>query len=688
MQHPLAFWTRILVAAIGIGLLTPSAFAASCGAENQRPCTIFERIPSCDKGLVEDFAKGRCVRKVRPGIDCGRLNQRPCTVIERIPSCNKGLVEDFKKGRCVQPAKPGIDCGRQDQRPCTVVERIPSCNKGLVEDFAKGRCVKPAVPGVDCGNENQRPCKVYERIPSCNANLKEDFAKGVCVAVPCGKENGRPCTVLERIPSCDAGLVEDFLKHRCVKSQTRIRQEIAAKKLAEIANFVVGKVSYATQIAQNPNVVKAVNADKPKEAARSVNAAAAGGTTLPDGSLLRTLTVGATVGAKAIVGGSAGAGAAIDFTGRLPVYAYATADYDVSLGFGAAGGVDVGFWVCQANKIGGDAWGVEFGPKDIAEFAKVLKGAESASLANMIKPGWDVGVALWFGYDNVFQGFTLTPSVGAGVDFGGVVWATTAVQDDPSVGCDGAPIHAGTQPPPPPTGGIKPIFGGGEQFVQDIAYTNGAIHGTIRQFQTKGAAARKTLTRVCVVNSTGTPKSMTHAVAGVNPLTTDKPGSESCANFPSHTRLTFDFVDNGKVVKSDAMNLSAYTGSLVRFEWLATVGADQTFVQDIKYSVPNGPGGSYAGLIRHFRIDGGSGNPSVTRVCLLNKTLHRKALTHQVRGVGTLKAAGKDDEACANFPSSTRLEFSFVDRDRDVRKDAMSLSAYAGDIVRFTWLDD
>lgn len=111
---------------------------------------------------------------------------------------------------------------------------------------------------------------------------------------------------------------------------------------------------------------------------------------------------------------------------------------DLSLGFGAAGSADIGFWVCQANKIGGNAWGVEFGPNDILAFARVLKGVEGARLSDIVKPGWDVGVTLWSGNDNVFQGFTLTPSAGAGADLGGVVWATTAVKDDPDV----APRHA------------------------------------------------------------------------------------------------------------------------------------------------------------------------------------------------------------------------------------------------------
>ncbi len=361
--------------------------------------------------------------------DCGAKNQRPCTIFERIPSCNDGLYEDFGKGLCLSKAVPGQDCGRENQRPCTIVERVPSCNSGLVENFAKGQCVRAAVPGRDCGNESQRPCTVVERIPSCNANLKEDFAKGVCVAVNCGKKLGRPCTIVERIPSCDEGLVENFLEGRCVPSADAERHRIAGEKLKEIGGFVVSKVDFATQIANDPQVRASLNSGDETAVARVVNPADAGPTQMPDGYLLRTLSIGATAGGKFLfVGTTGGAGAAIDLRGERPAYVYATGDYNFGPGLAAAGGIDVGFWVCQNNKIGGDSWGIEFGVDDL-----VLAFVGAASL----KKGPSLGVGLWFDYDNVFLGFTITPGFGVGADFGGVVKAATAVEGDDSVGCDG-----------------------------------------------------------------------------------------------------------------------------------------------------------------------------------------------------------------------------------------------------------
>ena len=595
------------------GLLGPSpiAEAASCGANNQRPCNIFERIPSCNKGLYEDFKKGRCLSKAVPGRDCGPVNKRPCKVWERIPSCNAGLVEDFKKGLCVTKAIPGKDCGKLNQRACKVWERVPSCNTGLVEDLKRGWCVAKAVPGKDCGNANQRPCtiveripscnkglvehfptnrctsladlgkkykcgmrnqkpcKVLERIPSCDDNLKEDFAKGICVAVPCGSKFGRPCTVVERIPSCDSGLVEDFLKGKCVPSEDAERHRIAEQKLQQIGEFVLSKVGFATNVADNPQVRNNLNGQDKTAVARVVNPTEVGETQMPDGHLLRTLTIGASGGVKIFIGASGGAGASIDLKGKRPAYAYATGDYSLSLGVAAGGGVDVGFWVCQNNKIGGDSWGVEFGVDDIA-----------LALAKKVSPkgGPSLGIGLWFNYSKppVFQGFTISPGFGIGVDFGGVVKAGTAVEDDPSVECDGRPKAVSSRRPnaavpqlgsklgpkqPHSKSGSKRLT---KTFIQDINYGGGII----RQQKVSKEGLRPGLVRICLTNLTGQPKAITHGVSGINPLTAPTYKSGSCANFSAKLRLHISFVDRGGIKKRDAMSLSQYAGDIVVFEWL------------------------------------------------------------------------------------------------------------------------
>lgn len=106
------FWSIFALLAGILFMVQPGeAQAASCGALNQRPCKVWERIPSCNKGLVEKLGKA-CVRPpaprrpTKPKVSCGALDQRPCRVWERVPSCNAGLAENFLSGSCIA-AGPG-----------------------------------------------------------------------------------------------------------------------------------------------------------------------------------------------------------------------------------------------------------------------------------------------------------------------------------------------------------------------------------------------------------------------------------------------------------------------------------------------------------------------------------------------------------------------------------------------------
>lgn len=137
-------------------LAASAAFAGVCGAEGQNACTVFQRVPSCDKNLVEKA--GKCVHP-----PCGRQGDRPCVVTERIPSCDDSLVEIA--GKCLTRGA----CGSEGGRPCTVGERVPSCNPNLVEKA--GKCIHP-----DCGRAFERACPATERPGfgvSCDTGLVE-----------------------------------------------------------------------------------------------------------------------------------------------------------------------------------------------------------------------------------------------------------------------------------------------------------------------------------------------------------------------------------------------------------------------------------------------------------------------------------------------------------------------------------
>jgi len=80
---------------------------------------------------------------------CGRVGQRPCKVWEHIPSCVPGAIEKPIGKRCATRPKPKpiiprpeqvAGCGANGERPCKINQALPSCEGNLVEDFAIGRC--------------------------------------------------------------------------------------------------------------------------------------------------------------------------------------------------------------------------------------------------------------------------------------------------------------------------------------------------------------------------------------------------------------------------------------------------------------------------------------------------------------------------------------------------------------------
>lgn len=79
--------------------LDGDGFPPHCGGEGERPCTLLEHVPSCKKGLEEDFLQGTC-RDTFPAA-CGRNGQRPCLINENLLPCKLGYsVRDFDFGEC------------------------------------------------------------------------------------------------------------------------------------------------------------------------------------------------------------------------------------------------------------------------------------------------------------------------------------------------------------------------------------------------------------------------------------------------------------------------------------------------------------------------------------------------------------------------------------------------------------
>lgn len=87
----------------------PTGFWRNLNAVTDHAACTVDIGKNCDSGNIaiagalfkgEDITKYKCYKKQQ----CGKLKQRPCQLTERIPSCNKGLAEDFISNTCVDPA--------------------------------------------------------------------------------------------------------------------------------------------------------------------------------------------------------------------------------------------------------------------------------------------------------------------------------------------------------------------------------------------------------------------------------------------------------------------------------------------------------------------------------------------------------------------------------------------------------
>ena len=163
--------------------------SGNCGKKGQRPCNIWERIPSCDKGLVEHG--GKCYKSG----DCGGIGQRACTVGERIPSCVDGAAED-PPGKC-RKLKPGenpflvglfsyYDAGIDAATDC---RKFPAFDNGWTSS-APGQCAQSLSKGVLCSSMETVAAggkEAEKKLKAAKANfehLQKEAKKGVCAALP------------------------------------------------------------------------------------------------------------------------------------------------------------------------------------------------------------------------------------------------------------------------------------------------------------------------------------------------------------------------------------------------------------------------------------------------------------------------------------------------------------------------
>jgi hypothetical protein len=380
--------TRIAVPVFILLFISQSAYALNCGKAGQRPCTVLERIPSCDRGLVENFAKKRCERKkkkTKKVVRCGALNQRPCKVFERVPSCNKGLKEDFRRNRCIKPRK--LACGARNQRPCKITERIPSCNKGLKEDFGKNRCVKPGE--LSCGRRHQRPCTIVERIPSCNRGLVEDLKYRKCLkySESSGKEMER---FVQQVMSKTRNLG---------KAQKEIVFELFSARNRNY--FVSGQFLKDVKRRRFKTIEKRIGLARIRQRISQIK----------DPMTPKALTIGFVSDAGMVAGITSEHGIAINLTGRgRPVEFYRTMGINAGVITGGSYSIAVGLWWSTPQKFVGEGRGFAFGGGKVVN--PVTGISVGGAVAVWFAPRKDSPGALVFDHKS-FQGISISLGAGA-----------------------------------------------------------------------------------------------------------------------------------------------------------------------------------------------------------------------------------------------------------------------------------
>ncbi len=108
----------------------PSAYFRNANPVTHKAACTINIGKACDSGNID--VRGKCYKKG----ECGKKNQRPCLIVERVPSCNKGLAEDFIANLCI-PTNVAI---------CLTAVRIIKAGKavGKLADHAK-----KVIPNLD-----------------------------------------------------------------------------------------------------------------------------------------------------------------------------------------------------------------------------------------------------------------------------------------------------------------------------------------------------------------------------------------------------------------------------------------------------------------------------------------------------------------------------------------------------------
>lgn len=390
---------------IALMIFLPIEITFACGMQHQRPCNIWERVPSCDSGLIEQ--SGKCIKpksNVTPALNCGKINQRPCKVHERTPSCDNGLVEDFSKNRCLKPnVRPALNCGKLQQRPCSINERVPSCNKGLMEDFITNKCTQPS-------NELKQTFNALERIPTLGAN---ETAKLVNRAIEISKqispvvnEAVKSIKQLERQGVTPKRIYRLLNKNKYNKLADLLNARSLAEKFNRMRFPHVDDALFTLQSmpATNPAFFQRASSDmyinNAEDFAENLRLVRHGGG-------FHAMTIGWAVDISMLINGTVETGISINLkpasSTDTKVYGYESASIGGGITAGFDGSIFFGFWLDGSYTIDGYSYAVNL--------AGSYQGGAAVAIV-FTNPFVDTNGKPVRGGRLKFSGFAVAPQVG------------------------------------------------------------------------------------------------------------------------------------------------------------------------------------------------------------------------------------------------------------------------------------
>jgi hypothetical protein len=143
--------------------------AKKCGKADKkgynRPCKVWQCVPSCWHGQTENFKTNKCVSKSCQDInECGKKNNKPCKFWECTPSCVSGLYENFNTNKCLVSTKgappwtQSFDsiavAARKANKSCkSLLTKMPKTNPGSSLErsaLTAGKCLLEVNAGFNC----------------------------------------------------------------------------------------------------------------------------------------------------------------------------------------------------------------------------------------------------------------------------------------------------------------------------------------------------------------------------------------------------------------------------------------------------------------------------------------------------------------------------------------------------------